>query len=91
MVVPRSSSMQDLKRDPLVGNWFIVRDARGQPRQAGRINSKTGTGDYLVRMTFDAGGPSHGETVAPARLTHDGWLLFSNEASWRAAFAAMVK
>jgi hypothetical protein len=90
MTQQRGSTMQQVKKDPLVGNWFIVRGEHGRPKKAGRINSRTEDGEYIVRVWFDAdGGPQHGETVPRGRLTAEGWLLFTNEASWRTAFATM--
>jgi hypothetical protein len=85
----RGINMQQMKRDLLVGNWFIVRDEHGRPTKAGRINSKTEEGDYVVRVTFDASAPAYGEIVCPSRLKGEGWLLFTNESSWRTAFGAM--
>lgn len=91
-VMARSRNMEQVKRDPLVGSWFIVRGEHGEPRKAGRINSRTETGEYIVRVWFNADGtPSHGETVPRARLAAEGWLLFTNESSWRTAFTAMDK
>ncbi len=91
-IMTGSSIMQRTKQNLLVGNWFIVRDEHGRPKRAGRINSRTDDGEYVVRVWFDADGtPSHGETVQPSRLTDEGWLLFTNESSWRAAFAAMMQ
>jgi hypothetical protein len=90
MTEQRGRNMQQTRRDLLVGNWFIVRDEQGEPRTAGRINSITESGEYVVRVWFNADGtPSHGETVPPAELR--GWLLFTNESSWRKAFTTMTQ
>ena len=89
MAQQESRSMQHTKRDPLVGNWFIVRGQDGRPMKAGRINTKTEDGDYVVRVTFDENAPAYGEIVCPSRLRSEGWFLYTNESSWRTAFAAM--
>jgi hypothetical protein len=89
-VALRSSGMEQKRRDPLIGSFFIVRDADGRPSKAGRINSINEAGDYVVRVWFNAdGSPTYSGVIEPVFVR--GWLLYTNEASWRTAFASMNK
>jgi hypothetical protein len=88
VVVQGSGEMQHTQRDPLVGAFYIVRGEDGKPTKAGRVNTKTEAGDYIVRVWFSATGSApYGETVPPTAVR--GWFLYTNETSWRAAFARM--
>jgi len=77
--------MQDTRRDPLVGQFFIVRDEHGQPTKAGRIRSRTLDGEYEVTV-YGTGAP-RGEVAASAQMATDRWELYINETNWRRAFA----
>ena len=77
--------MQQTKRDPLIGQFFIVRSQGGQPVKAGRIRSRTLDGQYEV--TVYTGGPPRGEITTSAQMAADKWELHINETNWRSAYA----
>jgi len=76
--------MQDTRRDPLVGQFFIVRDEHGQPTKAGRIRSRTLDGEYNVTV-YGQGAP-RGELMSTARMEAERWELYISEQNWRRAF-----
>ena len=76
--------MEYVKRDPLIGQFIILRGEDGRSKKAGQIKSKTEAGLYVVVMTYDASGPPHGELVAQGDLP--GWELYLTESAWRKAF-----
>jgi hypothetical protein len=72
-------------RDPLVGQFVIVRAADGRPTRAGRIRSRTIDGNYQVTVMTN---PRHGEVVTEAQMAAEQWEFFINEGDWRRAFAS---
>lgn len=85
MAEQRGSTM-DTKRDPLIGNFFIVRDEDGTPIVAGRIRNRTVDGEYNVTI-YGQGGP-RGELASTARMEAEQWELHINETNWRRAYAS---
>jgi hypothetical protein len=75
------------RRDPLVGQFFIAFDTRGQPTQAGQIKSSIAPGQYIAAFTFDVVLGPHGECITAAHITLNHWNLYLAESTWRAAFA----
>jgi len=73
------------QRDPLIGQFFIVRATDGRPMKAGRIRSRTLDGEYEVTV-YGTGTP-RGEVATSAQMATDKWELYLNETNWRRAFA----
>jgi len=89
MAQQRSSNMEHTKRDPLIGQFFIVRDAEGRPVKAGRIRSRTLDGEYDVTV-YTSGNP-RGELASTARMEAERWELYISETNWRRAFDTSVR
>ena len=75
-------------RDPLVGNWFIVRDPTGRPIKSGRIRNRTLDGHYNVTV-YTEDGP-RGELATEAEMAAGKWELHIGEAGWRKSYAQLL-
>src|SRR5438046_1383067 len=74
MTQQRGSDMEQAKRDPIIGNYFIVRDGEGKTIKAGRIRNRTVDGEYNV--TIYGQGEPRGELAGTARMEAERWELF---------------
>jgi hypothetical protein len=83
-VMARSKNMEQ-NRNPLVGQYILVRDPAGHPARAGRIRGVTPSGEYLVTI-YVSGKPPRGEVVTPARMDAERWELYIDEKAWRGAY-----
>ncbi len=75
-------------RDPLVGQFVIVRGPHGAPVKAGRIRSRTPDGNYQVTIMTT---PPHGEVVTEVQMAAEQWEFHIDEGNWRRAYADAVK
>jgi hypothetical protein len=89
MTQQRSTNMNQ-QRDPLIGQFFIVRNVEGQASKAGRIRSRTPDGLYNVTVYTSKDG-ARGELANVARMESEGWELFINETHWRHAYDASLR
>ena len=74
-------------KSPLIGAWFIQRDAEGKAVATGRIVRGIKSGEYLLAyISREPGIPALSPTATPEQMIENNFELWAHESNWRAAY-----